>query len=272
MGLTNSHFASNNKRRQRQSPDCRRQHPPNPDDQSNDPALRPRRRSSPPSQPRPPTGRSRHSRDRPCPPSTRDDTRTITLVQMSEATSTQRRTASNDPGRIRTPRRGSPPARCSSTCCKLLRCCRSADRRSTNSSGSGTSPRYASAEACAFRSTISSSSSPTGSPRAGSEPPKCLSFRNLDPAYSVLVSHASDDQRNDESATLTEQLWATEIEHRAKRVLEGHTTGEPWDRVRERISRSSLVNDPLTRSQRGPIGCALGRIGPGHDRGTRTSK
>jgi len=38
-------------------------------------------------------------------------------------------------------------------------------------------------------------------------------------------------------ATLTEQLWATEIEHRAKRVLDGNTTGEPWDRVRERIKQ-----------------------------------
>lgn len=56
---------------------------------------------------------------------------------------------------------------------------------------------------------------------------------NLGATYSVVVFQASDDQR----MTLTEQLWATEIEQRAKRVLDGNTRGEPWDRVRARIEQ-----------------------------------
>jgi putative addiction module component (TIGR02574 family) len=34
-----------------------------------------------------------------------------------------------------------------------------------------------------------------------------------------------------------ETEWAREIERRARRVLRGDSAGEPWDSVRERISR-----------------------------------
>ena len=75
-------------RRQRQSPDCRRQHPPGLRDRSNDPGHRLHRRSSSPHRQRPQTRSSPHSPGRPRRPSTRHDPRTITLLQMSEPTST----------------------------------------------------------------------------------------------------------------------------------------------------------------------------------------
>jgi putative addiction module component (TIGR02574 family) len=34
-----------------------------------------------------------------------------------------------------------------------------------------------------------------------------------------------------------ETEWSREIERRARRVLRGDSAGEPWDSVRERISR-----------------------------------
>jgi len=37
--------------------------------------------------------------------------------------------------------------------------------------------------------------------------------------------------------TAAEVAWAQEIERRARRVIAGESAGEPWDDVRERISR-----------------------------------
>lgn len=48
---------------------------------------------------------------------------------------------------------------------------------------------------------------------------------------------ASLDQPEAEDAAAVQAAWA-EIERRARRVLAGETAGEPWEEVRERISRS----------------------------------
>lgn len=45
---------------------------------------------------------------------------------------------------------------------------------------------------------------------------------------------ASLDGPPDDPAEV-EAAWATEIEKRARRVLEGKSTGEPWEDVRRRI-------------------------------------
>jgi hypothetical protein len=47
------------------------------------------------------------------------------------------------------------------------------------------------------------------------------------------VAHV--DQPVSASAEEVEQLWATEIERRAERVLAGESHGEPWHEVRSRI-------------------------------------
>ena len=38
-------------------------------------------------------------------------------------------------------------------------------------------------------------------------------------------------------AAAVEAAWAREIERRAKRVMAGESSGEPWDDVRARIAR-----------------------------------
>ncbi len=35
----------------------------------------------------------------------------------------------------------------------------------------------------------------------------------------------------------TREAWAAEIERRARRVLSGQSSGEPWDAVRGRVAR-----------------------------------
>jgi putative addiction module component (TIGR02574 family) len=49
---------------------------------------------------------------------------------------------------------------------------------------------------------------------------------------------ASLDEPEAEDAAAVQAAWATEIERRARRVLAGESAGEPWENVRDRISRS----------------------------------
>ena len=35
----------------------------------------------------------------------------------------------------------------------------------------------------------------------------------------------------------TQEAWVAEIEHRARRVLSGQSSGEPWEAVRVRVAR-----------------------------------
>lgn len=49
---------------------------------------------------------------------------------------------------------------------------------------------------------------------------------------------ASLDEPEAEDAAAVQSAWATEIERRARRVLAGESAGEPWEDVRDRISRS----------------------------------
>jgi len=53
-----------------------------------------------------------------------------------------------------------------------------------------------------------------------------------DVAAEILAS--LDDAASEEPAAV-QAAWATEIERRARRVLAGESTGEPWEDVRERI-------------------------------------
>jgi len=47
---------------------------------------------------------------------------------------------------------------------------------------------------------------------------------------------ASLDEPTDNPADV-EAAWAAEIERRARRVLSGESAGEPWEDVRDRITR-----------------------------------
>jgi putative addiction module component (TIGR02574 family) len=49
---------------------------------------------------------------------------------------------------------------------------------------------------------------------------------------------ASLDEPAAEDAAAMQAAWAAEIERRARRVLAGESAGEPWEDVRDRISRS----------------------------------
>jgi putative addiction module component (TIGR02574 family) len=49
---------------------------------------------------------------------------------------------------------------------------------------------------------------------------------------------ASLDAPEAEDAAAVQAAWAAEIERRARRVLAGESAGEPWEEVRDRISRS----------------------------------
>jgi putative addiction module component (TIGR02574 family) len=49
---------------------------------------------------------------------------------------------------------------------------------------------------------------------------------------------ASLDEPEVEDAAAVQAGWAAEIERRARRVLAGESAGEPWEGVRDRISRS----------------------------------
>ena len=46
---------------------------------------------------------------------------------------------------------------------------------------------------------------------------------------------ASLDEAPPEDAAEVEAAWAREIERRARRVMSGESTGEPWDDVRARV-------------------------------------
>jgi putative addiction module component (TIGR02574 family) len=55
-----------------------------------------------------------------------------------------------------------------------------------------------------------------------------------DVAAELLAS--LDDPTTDDPAVV-QAAWAQEIEKRARRVLAGESTGEPWEDVRARIAR-----------------------------------
>jgi putative addiction module component (TIGR02574 family) len=46
-----------------------------------------------------------------------------------------------------------------------------------------------------------------------------------------------DDLPTEDDAAAVQAAWAQEIERRARRVLSGESSGEPWDAVRERTAR-----------------------------------
>jgi putative addiction module component (TIGR02574 family) len=46
---------------------------------------------------------------------------------------------------------------------------------------------------------------------------------------------ASLDEAPAENAAEVEAAWAREIERRARRVMSGESTGEPWEDVRARV-------------------------------------
>jgi putative addiction module component (TIGR02574 family) len=48
---------------------------------------------------------------------------------------------------------------------------------------------------------------------------------------------ASLDEPPTEDLAVVQAAWAKEIERRARRVLANESAGEPWEDVRERISR-----------------------------------
>lgn len=48
---------------------------------------------------------------------------------------------------------------------------------------------------------------------------------------------ASLDEEPTEDLVEVEMAWAKEIERRARRVLTGESTGEPWEDVRARVER-----------------------------------
>ncbi|MCA1602948.1 MAG: addiction module protein [Acidobacteria bacterium] len=55
-----------------------------------------------------------------------------------------------------------------------------------------------------------------------------------DVAAELLVSL---DEPVGEDPAVVQAAWAAEIEKRARRVLAGDSTGEPWDAVRDRVGR-----------------------------------
>lgn len=55
-----------------------------------------------------------------------------------------------------------------------------------------------------------------------------------DVAAELLVSL---DEPVGEDPAVVQAAWAAEIEKRARRVLAGDSTGEPWDTVRDRVGR-----------------------------------
>jgi len=48
---------------------------------------------------------------------------------------------------------------------------------------------------------------------------------------------ASPGERPAAGRAETREAWAAEIERRARRVLSGQSSGEPWDAVRGRVAR-----------------------------------
>jgi putative addiction module component (TIGR02574 family) len=50
-----------------------------------------------------------------------------------------------------------------------------------------------------------------------------------------LLASLDDDVPEDSAAV--QAAWAKEIERRARRVLAGESSGQPWDDVRDRVAR-----------------------------------
>lgn len=50
-----------------------------------------------------------------------------------------------------------------------------------------------------------------------------------------LLASLDEPMTNDPAAV--QAAWAQEIEKRARRVLAGESTGEPWEDVRDRVAR-----------------------------------
>jgi len=50
-----------------------------------------------------------------------------------------------------------------------------------------------------------------------------------------LLASLDDDAPEDPAAV--QAAWAKEIERRARRVLAGESSGQPWDDVRDRVAR-----------------------------------
>jgi putative addiction module component (TIGR02574 family) len=48
---------------------------------------------------------------------------------------------------------------------------------------------------------------------------------------------ASLDHSTEDDPAAVEAAWAKEIERRGRRVLEGESSGEPWEEVRDRVAR-----------------------------------
>ncbi len=48
---------------------------------------------------------------------------------------------------------------------------------------------------------------------------------------------ASLDDGTPEDPAAVQAAWAKEIERRARRVLAGESSGQPWDDVRDRVAR-----------------------------------
>jgi putative addiction module component (TIGR02574 family) len=48
---------------------------------------------------------------------------------------------------------------------------------------------------------------------------------------------ASLDDSSPENPAAVQAAWAKEIERRARRVLAGESSGQPWDEVRDRVAR-----------------------------------
>lgn len=66
---------------------------------------------------------------------------------------------------------------------------------------------------------------------------EALSLPDSDRADLAAELLASLDQPASESQEDIDQLWAEEIERRAKQAVAGESRGEPWDDVRSRIER-----------------------------------
>lgn len=66
---------------------------------------------------------------------------------------------------------------------------------------------------------------------------EALSMSDHDRAELAAELLASLDEPVSESQAEIEQLWATEIERRAQRVLSGRSPGEPWTSARQRIEQ-----------------------------------
>jgi putative addiction module component (TIGR02574 family) len=61
-----------------------------------------------------------------------------------------------------------------------------------------------------------------------------LALPDEERAHLAAALIASLDEDQDEGSAASE-TWAAELERRAQRVLSGDSTGEPWERVRERL-------------------------------------